>query len=82
MTAEAGWDPDYYCLLDAPEGVHRYPSGSGADEPILIINADGEAVELPSLAPLIVSLGDERRPALNLYLPGPVRDALRAEIAT
>src|SRR5690606_16604958 len=78
-VAGAGWDPEYYCLVDTATGN---PYGAyQADPPIVLVRENGaagaEAVDLAAVSPLIQALSHQPRRLMNVYVPGEVRQGLR-----
>lgn len=87
VVAEAGYDPDSYCLIDTPANVPYDPyvppadggdapgvAGTAGRQPILVINADGEAEEISRLSPLIQSVAGRTVRAVNVYVPAECRE--------
>lgn len=87
VVAGAGFDPDYYCLVDSTSNVPYAPyvppngSASGASQPILVVDGRGNVTEISSLSPLIQAVAGRTVRAVNVYVPEECRREVRAVIS-
>lgn len=89
VVAKAGYDPEFYCLVDTTANVPYDPYVPPASEnteaawqPILIIGGDGRAVEISRLSPLIESIAGRTVRAVNIYVPSDCREKVRNVISS
>lgn len=80
----AGWDPDYYLIVDRTSDVaYDYytatdPAGDGArKKPILALNEAGVPQEIATLSHTIAAVATRRKVAVNVYVPGDCVKAVR-----
>ncbi|MEW6046654.1 MAG: HD domain-containing protein [Bacillota bacterium] len=82
----AGWDPEYYCLLDRTADVaYDYYTEDGplsrGSPPMMAVDEFGELKELSRMSEIIRALATRPRTAVNLYVPEECRDAVRNLLA-
>lgn len=89
VVAEAGYDPQFYCLIDTmanvPYDPYVPPTGDNAEsawQPILIIDGTGRAVEISRLSSLIESIAGRTVRAVNVYVPADCREKVRDVISS
>lgn len=82
LLAAAGWDPEYYLLVDDVTGVAYdwyTPGGHGEPKrPILALDVAGRPREITQLSPTMRALASGPRVAVNLFVPAEVVADVRA----
>lgn len=82
ILQEAGWDPDYYLLVDHTKDVaYDYYTPPNGDEtrrkPILALDELGRPQEIATLSHTIAAVATRRRVAVNIYVPEECVGAVR-----
>lgn len=85
VVAKAGYDPDYYCLIDntanVPYDTYAHSEPGVRKQPIVVRDRkSNELIEISKLSPLIEGLAALRVRAINVYVPEQCRAAV-AEVA-
>lgn len=70
----AGWDPEYYLVVDNTSDVaydyYMAPDGGGPRrKPILALNESGQPQEIATMSHTIAAVATRRRVAVNIYVP-------------
>lgn len=82
IVANAGYHPDYYCLIDntanVPYDTYAQSPSQERKQPIVVRDgATGRLVEISELSPLIRGLASLRMRAVNVYVPDECRAAVQ-----
>ncbi len=89
VVAEAGYDPEFYCLIDTmanvPYDPYVPPTGENTESGLaayLDHRRHGRAVEISRLSPLIESIAGRTVRAVNMYVPSDCREKVRNVISS
>ncbi|NLN27816.1 MAG: HD domain-containing protein [Firmicutes bacterium] len=82
VVRSAGWDPEYYLLVDRTKDVaydyYTSPNGEeGRRKPILALDEFGRPQEIATLSHTIAAVATRRRVAVNIYVPADCVGAVR-----
>ncbi|MBO2521637.1 MAG: HD domain-containing protein [Clostridia bacterium] len=82
LLAREGWPPEYYLAVDDVSGaaydLYR-PDGPGPrKKPILVLDETGVPREITQLSPTMRALSSGPRVAVNVFVPEPVIERVRA----
>lgn len=85
VVGRAGFDPDYYCLVDntanVPYDTYMYSEPGVQKQPIVVLDATRTLVEISQLSSLIHGLAELRVRAVNVYVPDDCREAVQQALA-
>lgn len=94
VVADAGFDPDSYCLVEStanvPYDTYVPPAGTSdvavttplTRQPILVADAHGRTTEISTMSPLIRALAGQTMRAVNVYVPSQCRPAVQHVISS
>lgn len=81
VVRRAGYDPDYYCLVDntanVPYDTYMHSQPGTPKQPIVVRDQTGRLIEISRLSPLISGLAELRVRAVNVYVPSECRAAVQ-----